>query len=115
MSISAGRLDTLCAFQSLTEVPDGGGGSITNWTTRFTVWGGFTFPRLGSRMEAVAAGAVQATTRGELIVRRGKATTALIDAKWRVVAKGRTWNIGEPLPDQRDGFVRMPIESGVPT
>lgn len=112
--MEAGKLDTRCAFQTLTEVPDGGGGFKTSWITRFTVWGAFAFPRLSSRMEAIAAGAVQATTRGELVVRRSR-MTALIDAEWRVIAKGRVWNIGALLPDQGDGFVRMPIESGVPT
>lgn len=114
MALGAGKLDTRCVFQKELKVPDGGGGNSITWPEQFTLWGGFAFPRLSTRMEAVAAGAVQGMTRGELVVREST-NSRLISKDWRVVAKGRTWNIGEPQPDQRDGYLRMPVESGVAT
>ena len=123
MILSAGKLDTRCQFQSQTEISDGGGGSTTTWTTQFTVWGGFAFPRLRSRMEAVAAGAVQTVNSGQLTV-RDSSDTRRATKEWRVVVvtdhsvspeATETWNIRKEYPRERDGLLRFEVEAGVST
>ena len=121
--IGAGRLDTRCAFQSQAKVSDGGGGYVTTWSTQFTAWGAFSFPRLRSRMEVIAAGAVETAVAGELLV-RDSSKTRVVDKKWRVLVTTDStvsptveeiWNIRKAYPRQRDGFLRFEVEAGVPT
>ena len=119
----AGTLESRCIFQLETKVDDGGGGHTTTWETQFTVWGGFAFPRLRSRMEALAGGAVETIVSGELIV-RDASETRRATMKWRVVvttdptvspADQQYWNIRKVYPRELDGFIRFAVESGVPT
>lgn len=114
MTLGAGALDTRCAFEQQVETPDGGGGFSLEWTEQFSRWGAFAFPSLRAQQEAIAGGAVQSTTGGTLTVREDT-QTKLITHKWRVVAKGRTWNIREVRPGERTGFLRMSVEAGGPT
>lgn len=114
MAIGPGKLDTRCSFQMKMEVSDGGGGSSLTWSEQFKRWGAFALPGLSAQMEGIAAGAVQSTTGGTITVREDTQTRT-ITHEWRVVAKGRTWNIREVRPSERTGFLRMSVESGVAT
>lgn len=117
------NLDARVTFQSETKTPDGGGGHVIVWTDQFTVWGGFSYPRFRTRMEQLAAGAVQTVNAAELIV-RDSPDTRNITGEWRAVVitdpnvsptEVQTWNIRKVYPRQRDGFIRMEVEEGVPT
>lgn len=119
----AGKLNTRCIFQAETKVYDDGGGFDVTWQTQFTVWGGFDFPRLSARMEAIAGGAVQTVNSGELIV-RDTSETRRITNTWRVIvttdptispAEQQWWNIRGTQPRLNDGFIRMAVEAGVST
>lgn len=123
MTIGAGLLDTRCVFEKATKVSDGGGGYTTTWAEEFTVWGAFSFPRMRTRMEAIAAGAVQTVNSAELLV-RDSSDTRQATKDWRVVVTTdhtttpvttQTWNVRKVYPRQRDGFLRFEVEAGVPT
>lgn len=114
MAMGAGKLDTRCTFEKPVEASDGGGGTTITWTEQFKRWGAFAFPSLRAQQEAIAGGAVQSTTGGTLTVREDS-STKLITHEWRVVAKGRTWNVREVRPGERTGYLRMAVESGAAT
>ena len=101
--MNPGKLDTRCAFQSMAEVSDGGGGVETTWTTQFSRWGAFAFPNMRSNLETIAAGAVQSAVMADLLV-RDDSDTATITPEWRLAAKGRTWNVRKVDPG--DGAAR---------
>lgn len=107
-------MDSRCTFESSPEVSDGGGGSTLAWSEQFKRWGAVALPSLRKQQEAIAAGSVQSVT-GATITVRDDSDTATITAGWRVVAKGRTWNIRQIAPSERNGYLRMSVESGVAT
>lgn len=121
--IGAGSLDTRCTFQKETQVSDGGGGHTITWVDQFTVWGRIDYPSMRSRMEQIAAGAVQTPVAAELMV-RDTSQTRLAKKEWRMVMATdqsvsptvfETFNIRKVYPRQRDGFLRFEVEAGVPT
>lgn len=121
--MNPGKLDTRCTFQEQTRTSDGGGGFTTEWTDRFTAWGGFMFPSIRSRMEVIAAGAVQTVNAAQLTV-RDSTNTRLVTKEWRVEVVSdpnvsptavEVWNVRKALPRTRDGYLRFEVEEGVPT
>lgn len=121
--IGAGSFRDRCTFQKQTKVSDGGGGSTTVWVDQFTLWGRFDFPTFKAGMEAIAAGAVQATNSGKLTL-RDTVNARRITKEWRVISTVddsvspttfEVWNVRVVEPRRRDGYVRLVVEEGVPT
>lgn len=121
--MDAGKLDRRCTFQKETRVSDGGGGYATTWAVQETRWGGLLTPTLRGQMEQIAAGAVTTVIAGVITV-RDDSFTRQITRDWRVVtvedatvspALTQTWNIRKVYPRERDGYIRMEVEAGVPT
>ena len=118
--VTAANLDRRVAFQSWSEVSDGGGGYSGNWVTQFTLWGGLDIRQM-FRREMVEGGAISSPNTAKLTIRDG-ASARLITDEWRALtvedntispAENMTWNIRKVYPRERDGYLRFEVEMGV--
>lgn len=93
--MSAGPKSDLVTVQALTTVIDSFGSPVETWTDSFQVWaeyqpvGSREFPVLEKRV-------VQTTARFVIWYREG-----ISPATNRIVGRGKTWNISEPLHDRK--------------
>lgn len=99
-------------FERLGTSGDDGYGNVSQtWTEFFACWASI---RTTPGREAIAAGALEASARATLRVRRSTQTLAITAAD-RVIARGFTWSImSAPMqPDVFPSEIEMIIERGV--
>ena len=106
----AGALRHRVTFQREVPTPDGGGGSVSTWEDRYTVWASLR-PERGS--ERLAAGRLEASLALVMTVRSSSESRSVTEA-WRVVANGVPHQIRSiSNPDQRNKYLEMILERGV--
>lgn len=107
--MSGGQLRDRITFERFTQISDGAGGFIEDWTTLFSCRGAFMPERSRERLEA---GRLESAVAGTLKVR---SSAALRD----VTAGDRAMVNGEPYaikavtnPDRRGKYLDMTVERG---
>lgn len=106
--MKAGTLNKRATFQSEVSVPDGAGGSTLSWQDYVTVWAQLSPERA---REKIQQGRIADASAGVLRVRSSTATR-LIDATYRVLVDGVTYNVrGVANPDQRNDMLEFPVET----
>ncbi len=102
---TTGQLRERLNIQMKSETQDSFGAIVEHWVHAFYLWG--ACQRLGSR-EFPLDRRLQSETTARFIIRYMEG----IDAKnYRIVHAGKTWNLAEPIPDERHRF--LTIEASV--
>lgn len=113
--MQAGDLDQRVAFDALVLVPDGHGGTETDWAqdeAATKVWANFRYLRGG---ETVIAARLDGRQPVVVTVRRNPETRR-IDTSWRMrdLRTGVPYNIRSgPVPTDDRGYLEFTVESGV--
>ena len=93
-------------------MPDGQGGSETEWVPLVTVWARL---RLDRGNEQVDAGRLEASESGVLTV-RSSGTSREVTPEDRVIVKDAAYEIRSIInPDRRNIWLEMVVERGVAT
>lgn len=93
--MSAGPKSDLIVFESLTTTIDSFGSPVETWTPSFSVWS--EYQPVGSREFPVLTKRVVETTARFIIWYR----EGISPATHRILARGKTWNISDPLHDRK--------------
>lgn len=109
MGIEAGKLRHRVALQRQVRTQDSTTGLITTaWQTQAMVWA--AVEALSAR-EFIQSAAMQSQVTARITIRYRDD----IDATWRVVHRGRVYNVHGVLPDADSGleYITLPVSQGV--
>ncbi|MGB5903808.1 MAG: phage head closure protein [Xanthobacteraceae bacterium] len=106
--MDAASLNRRATFQVFETVSDGAGGVTKTWSDFTTVWAQFSPERA---REKIQQGRISDNQAGALRV-RSSTKTRQIDATYRVVLDGITYNVRSVInPDQRNDMLEFAIET----
>lgn len=94
--MNAGKLSDLIVFQVLTITQDSFGAAVEAWTESFREMA--EYQGIGST-EFPALNKLQSKTTARFIIRY---RSDIDPATHRIVARNKTWNITEPMPDRHN-------------
>lgn len=112
--VGAGKLDRRVRFEKRTQVSDGRGNYVADWSCQFTVAANRKFLRGG---ESVLAARL-ASRQPVILTIRASCEAREIGNDWRAVdvRTGEIYNIREiPKESENRGYLEMLAESGVAT
>ena len=108
MSIAAGKLNHWILLESLESSKDSHGDTVEDWISQGGVWAEHV---PSSAREFISASAMQSKVVGRFVIR----THPTIQATWRILFRGRYYNVEGVLTDPVTGleYMTLPVSEHI--